>query len=70
MEKHPFAPGDIVASKNSGLKGVVRSVGQVGQHICAMVTWFDTKQSSFIPLRDIRKTLRGIDGGKERDPDT
>lgn len=66
--KYPFAKGDIVATKTSGRKGVVMSVGQMGADITAIVTWFDDKSHSDVPIAQLKKTLRGIDGGK--DPDT
>lgn len=69
-EEYPFKAGDIVASVNSGAKGVVRSVGQFGHQITALVTWFDTRESSHIEIGQLKKTLRGIDGGKDKDPDT
>lgn len=66
--KYPFEPGDIVVSVNSGAKGVVRSVGQFGHMVTALVTWFDDSTSSHIDIKQLKKTLRGINGGK--DPDT
>lgn len=68
MTDYPFQKGDIVASKASGRKGVVMSVGQFGPVVTALVTWFDDQKSDHIPVDDLKKTLRGIDGGK--DPDT
>ena len=68
MTDYPFQPGDIVASTQSGAKGVVRSVGKFGHIVTALVTWFADSTSSHMDVKLLKKTLRGIDGGK--DPDT
>ena len=68
MTDYPFQKGDIVASINSGRKGVVLSVGQFGTSVTALVTWFDDGKSDHVEVSQLKKTLRGIDGGK--DPDT
>jgi hypothetical protein len=67
-QKYPFAKGDIVAMKTTGRKGVAMSVGQFGHQIAALVCWFDKDGHDFIEVGKLKKTLRGIDGG--RDPDT
>ena len=66
--KYPFEKGDIVAYTASGRKGVVMSVGQFGDQITALVRWFDADAHDHVPVDRLKKTLRGIDGGK--DPDT
>lgn len=68
MSKHPFDKGDIVGTIATGRKGVVRSVGQMGHDVTALVTWFDDGTSEHVSVTRLKKTLRGIDGG--RDPDT
>lgn len=66
--KYPFSPGDIVATKAANHRGVVRSVGPFGAEVRAAVTWFDTKETEFVAVGLLKKSLRPIDGGK--DPDT
>ena len=68
MTEYPFDKGDIVAMIPSGRKGVVLSVGKFGAAVTALVTWFDDGQSDHVDVAHLKKTLRGIDGGK--DPDT
>ena len=66
-QEYPFAKGDIVELKGTGRKGVVMSVGQFGHQITALVRWFDKEAYDHIEVGKLKKTLRGIDGGKDHD---
>ena len=66
-QEYPFAKADIVAMKTTGRKGVVMSVGQFGHQITALVRWFDADAHDHVPVGQLKKTLRGIDGGKDHD---
>ena len=63
--EYPFNPGDIVENINTRRKGVVRSVGKMGDEVTALVTDIETGESGHFVLRSLKKTLRAIDGGKE-----
>lgn len=67
--KYPFAKGDIVRRFSTRRCAVVMSVGQFGKDITALVTWLDDGTHEHIPIQQLKKTLRPIEGGKA-DPDT
>ncbi len=67
MSKYPFQPGDIVQTISTGRKGVIHTVGQFGHDTTALVRWFDDGTSEHVSITRLKKTLRGIDVGRDLD---